>query len=217
MAHYACDCWDAELLTSFGWIECVGCADRSAYDLTVHSKFTGTDLKVKESLHGGSVKKDIWEATLDKKLVGPRFKNDAKIVQESVGALDQSKLQMLAEELDNRGVVIVETLTPLADGATSVALSQDLLTIKKETRLQTTREYTPSVIEPSFGIGRILYCILEHVYWNRPQDAARAVSLVFFSLCPPPVTNLILRSIFISVTRLYVSISSFRVKSNQVS
>ena len=30
MAHYATDCWDAELLTSYGWIECVGCADRSA-------------------------------------------------------------------------------------------------------------------------------------------------------------------------------------------
>src|SRR4051812_37130463 len=37
MAHYACDCWDCELETSFGWIECVGCADRSAYDLTQHS------------------------------------------------------------------------------------------------------------------------------------------------------------------------------------
>lgn len=23
MAHYACDCWDAELLTSYGWIEFV--------------------------------------------------------------------------------------------------------------------------------------------------------------------------------------------------
>ena len=29
MAHYACDCWDAEILTSYGWVECVGCADRS--------------------------------------------------------------------------------------------------------------------------------------------------------------------------------------------
>ena len=37
MAHYAADCWDAELFTSYGWMECVGCADRSAYDLTVHS------------------------------------------------------------------------------------------------------------------------------------------------------------------------------------
>jgi len=38
MAHYACDCWDAELLTSYGWVECVGCADRSAFDLSNHSK-----------------------------------------------------------------------------------------------------------------------------------------------------------------------------------
>lgn len=155
----------------------MGCADRSAYDLTVHSKFTGTDLKVKESLHGGSIKKEIWEATMDKKLVGPRFKKDAKIVQESVGALDQSKLETLAKELNDQGVVTVETSTPLADGATSVVLSQDLLTIKKEKRVQTTRDYTPNVIEPSFGIGRILYSLLEQVYWNRPQNAARAVSL----------------------------------------
>jgi glycyl-tRNA synthetase len=24
MAHYAQDCWDTEILTSYGWIECVG-------------------------------------------------------------------------------------------------------------------------------------------------------------------------------------------------
>ena len=41
MAHYATDCWDAELHTSYGWSEVVGCADRSAYDLTVHMKKTG--------------------------------------------------------------------------------------------------------------------------------------------------------------------------------
>ncbi len=38
MAHYATDCWDTELHTSYGWIECVGCADRSCYDLEQHSK-----------------------------------------------------------------------------------------------------------------------------------------------------------------------------------
>ena len=45
MAHYACDCWDAECLTSYGWIECVGCADRSAYDLTQHTKASSELLK----------------------------------------------------------------------------------------------------------------------------------------------------------------------------
>lgn len=37
MAHYAADCWDAEIECSYGWIECVGIADRSAYDLLAHT------------------------------------------------------------------------------------------------------------------------------------------------------------------------------------
>ena len=45
MAHYASDCWDAEILTSYGWIEAVGCADRSAFDLKNHAKATGKQLR----------------------------------------------------------------------------------------------------------------------------------------------------------------------------
>jgi glycyl-tRNA synthetase len=41
MAHYAADCWDMEIHMSYGWIECVGHADRSCYDLVQHSKRTG--------------------------------------------------------------------------------------------------------------------------------------------------------------------------------
>ena len=37
MAHYAADGRAAQLSRSSGWIECVGCAGRSAYDLTVHA------------------------------------------------------------------------------------------------------------------------------------------------------------------------------------
>ncbi|KAI3333772.1 glycyl-tRNA synthetase 1 [Ustulina deusta] len=170
MAHYACDCWDAELLTRYGWIESVGCADRSAYDLTAHSKFTGTPLVVKEALRTGPVKVECWQASLDKKLVGPRFKRDAKAVQASVEALDQLLLERLAAELNATGSVIVETATPLADGSSS-----------------TVREYTPNVIEPSFGIGRILYCLLEQVYWHRPQDVARAVLSLPLAVAPTKV------------------------------
>ena len=31
MAHYAADCWDAEIKLCYGWVECVGHADRSCY------------------------------------------------------------------------------------------------------------------------------------------------------------------------------------------
>ena len=37
MAHYASDCWDAEAECSYGWIECAGLSDRSAFDLKVHT------------------------------------------------------------------------------------------------------------------------------------------------------------------------------------
>eukprot|EP00887_Chlorella_sp_A99_P002628 scaffold6.g2628.t1 len=35
MAHYAEDCWDCEVESSYGWVECAGLADRSAYDLNL--------------------------------------------------------------------------------------------------------------------------------------------------------------------------------------
>ena len=38
LAHYANECWDMECLTSYGWIECVGIADRCDYDLRQHSE-----------------------------------------------------------------------------------------------------------------------------------------------------------------------------------
>lgn len=174
MAHYACDCWDAELLTSYGRVECVGCADRSAYDLTVHSRYTGTSLAVKEALPE-PVKVEEWQASLDKKLTGLRFRKDAKAIQSAVEALDQTTLERLATQLAQNGAVAIET-PALVDGTTSVELPKELLSISKTTRFQNTREYTPNVVEPSFGIGRILYSLLEQVYWHRPDDAARAVS-----------------------------------------
>lgn len=44
MAHYANDCWDAEVETSYGWIEIAGHSDRSAFDLERHAKKTKVDL-----------------------------------------------------------------------------------------------------------------------------------------------------------------------------
>jgi glycyl-tRNA synthetase len=44
MAHYANDCWDAEIETSYGWIEVAGHSDRSAFDLTKHQEKTKIEL-----------------------------------------------------------------------------------------------------------------------------------------------------------------------------
>jgi glycyl-tRNA synthetase (class II) len=46
------------------------------------------------------------------------------------------------------------------------------------------REFTPNVIEPSFGLGRILYVLLEHNFWAREQDVERGVGVLRFQLSP---------------------------------
>merc|ERR1719225_1994874 len=50
MAHYANDCWDAEVETSYGWIEIAGHADRSAFDLTKHMEKTRVELMASRRL-----------------------------------------------------------------------------------------------------------------------------------------------------------------------
>lgn len=48
MAHYANDCWDGEVETSYGWVECVGLADRAAFDLNAHAKMSKSEMTAHE-------------------------------------------------------------------------------------------------------------------------------------------------------------------------
>ncbi len=59
MAHYAKECWDAEIEMSYGWIECVGIADRSAFDLDRHTKGSKTNLVAARRLKESTVVKFI--------------------------------------------------------------------------------------------------------------------------------------------------------------
>lgn len=171
MAHYAADCWDAELYTSYGWIECVGCADRSAYDLTVHRNKTGAALCVRE-IRSEPLQIEEYQVEIDKKRFGPRFKKDAKAVEQAVEALSQDMREKMSLDLEQQGKISVD-VPEVGDG--KIELERDLVKIEKRKRIEHIREYTPNVIEPSFGIGRILYSLVEHVYWSRPGDEARGV------------------------------------------
>ncbi|EPB90614.1 glycyl-tRNA synthetase [Mucor circinelloides 1006PhL] len=168
MAHYACDCWDAEIHTSYGWIECVGCADRSAYDLSVHSKRTGEKLVVREQLAEPRTV-ELWQVEINKKTFGPKYKKDAKAVEEALMALSEDQYAQLAKDLEANGVGSVQV------NGQSVEVGKENVTVKRGTVTEHVREYTPNVIEPSFGIGRILYSLLEHSWWVREDDEARNV------------------------------------------
>lgn len=170
MAHYASDCWDCELQSSYGWVECVGCADRSAYDLSVHSARTNQKLVVREALEEPIVVNE-FEVDIDKKKFGPRYRRDAGKVEQWLLNRTQCEREDLAAELAKNGKIVAK----IPDVAEPVEIESSLVNIEKRERKEHVREYVPNVIEPSFGIGRILYSLLEHSFWNRPEDADRSV------------------------------------------
>lgn len=178
MAHYASDCWDAEIHTSYGWIECVGCADRSAYDLTVHSTKTGTKLLVRENLDK-PVTQDVTEAVINKKAFGPHFKKEARFVEEGIKNLSLQCLQDAERDLKEK-----QSYDVTGSNGQVYAVTPNLVTVETKAVTTSTREFTPNVIEPSFGIGRILYSLLEHAYWAREEDVARAVLSLPPSVAP---------------------------------
>lgn len=111
MAHYATDCWDAEIENSVGgWTECVGCADRAAYDLTVHSKKTGHGLIVRQQLTEPIVyEKEV--VTFNKKNFGKTFGRDGNALQELINNLDEPTLLRIKGELAQGYVLPFKSLS----------------------------------------------------------------------------------------------------------
>ncbi|TFK50428.1 glycyl-tRNA synthetase [Heliocybe sulcata] len=170
MAHYATDCWDAEIQNSYGWTECVGCADRAAYDLSVHSAKTGHPLVVRQALKEPIVvEKEVPE--FNKKNLGKKFLKDAAVVQQIIGDMDETQLLAVKAQLSQGSATIASSESEQR----TFELTPDLLTIERKTLKQSVREFVPNVIEPSFGLGRILYALLEHSFWCREQDVERGV------------------------------------------
>lgn len=48
-----------------------------------------------------------------------------------------------------------------------------MVTFERKEKTQLEEKYSPHVIEPSFGLGRIIYCSFEHCFKVRPQDEQR--------------------------------------------
>ena len=170
MAHYAADCWDAEIEMSFGWVECVGIADRSAYDLTCHSKATNVALTASAPLET-PIKVEKYE--LSKKslaAIGKEFKKDAKAVTTHLTSLDEAALKALEASAKADGAAKVTI-----DGK-DFSIDAALLVCESKVETQHVETFTPNVVEPSFGIDRILTAIYEHSFYVRGDDKEAAAA-----------------------------------------
>uniref|UniRef100_A0AAQ5XQG3 Glycine--tRNA ligase n=1 Tax=Amphiprion ocellaris TaxID=80972 RepID=A0AAQ5XQG3_AMPOC len=176
MAHYACDCWDAETKTSYGWIEIVGCADRSCYDLKCHARATKVPL-VCFSLTSPHKTVNVVQFEPNKGAIGKAYKKDAKIAMEYLSVCDECFITEQEQLLNETGEFTIET-----EGKT-FKLTKDMVSVKRFQKTLHVEEVVPNVIEPSFGIGRIMYSIFEHTFHVREGDEQRTPNcrLMFFS------------------------------------
>jgi glycyl-tRNA synthetase len=166
MAHYAQDCWDAEVETSYGWIEVAGHADRSAYDLTKHSERTKVELVAARPFKEPKTVKYVWMA-IDKPKMGKALKKDSKLVTDYLDNVTEEDKERMMKEMSENGKIIVKV------DDKEVEVSGEFIQFEEKEKIVDEEKYIPSVIEPSFGIGRILYCIMEHCFKMREHDAQR--------------------------------------------
>ncbi|XP_035207328.1 glycine--tRNA ligase-like [Stegodyphus dumicola] len=166
MAHYATDCWDAEIKTSYGWIECVGCADRSCYDLTQHTKATGVKLNAEATLKEPKTVQ-VTELQPQMAVIGKAFKKDSKDIAKVLKELNEDEISNVEKELESQNGYKLNV-----DGK-EFNITKDMVIISRGQKTVHVEEVIPAVIEPSFGIGRIMYAIWEHNFRTRPGDEMR--------------------------------------------
>jgi len=159
-AHYAADCWDAEVFSQrFGWVETVGIADRTNYDLNAHAKQSGTPMTV--FIQYDAPKKIKRRRIIpNMSVLGKQYRQKAKAV-----------------------FAALEHATPTAEGADvevdgeKIHIPADLFEVRDEIIDVRGEEIVPHVIEPSYGIDRMCYAVLEQAYDEDTVDGEKRTVL----------------------------------------
>ena len=167
-AHYASDCWDAEIYSSrFGWVETVGIADRTDYDLTAHAQHSGTPMTV------------FIQYEEPKKIQRRRIIPNMSVL----GKQYRTKAKAVFDALSNA--------TPDVDGADievngeKIHIPINLFEVRDEVIEVRGEDIVPHVIEPSYGIDRMCYAVLEQAYDEDIADGETRTVLRFSPTIAP--------------------------------
>ena len=171
LAHYASDCWDAETEVDGDWIEATGFATRADYDLEKHADHSGEEFTVfKQYDEPVTVERPTVDP--DMSVLGPEFGSAAGDVADA--------LEDLAER--NPEAFEGEDVTVEVDGeAHTVPVGATGYAVEEVT--EAGEHVRPHVIEPSFGVGRLVYTVLAHCYEEDVVDDEERTYLVL----PPEV------------------------------
>ena len=152
LSHYASDCWDAESQVDGDWIEITGFAYRGCYDLKKHDEYSEEDYTVFKE-YDEPIEKKVTEADPDMGFLGPEYGNKAAQIAEKI----QEKAKKSPEEFQG------ETVEAKLENK-SFEIPTEKCNFERKTVTKTGEHIIPHVVEPSFGIDRMVYTVLAHAY-----------------------------------------------------
>jgi len=168
-AHYASDCWDAEAELDEDWIELAGFAYRGDYDLSKHAAHSDEDFTIFKQYDEPVT---VERATVDPDMsyLGPEFGGQAQAVADALADLAEADRSAF-----DGGDVTVDV-----DGEEyTVPVEKTDFSVDEVT--ESGEHITPHVVEPSFGVDRLLYTILDHAY---AEDEVGGEERTYLSLDP---------------------------------
>merc|ERR1712083_1024118 len=97
------------------------------------------------------------------------FKKQGRAVKEWLEGLPMEQLQSIVDEVAQSKQATRKVNLPDGSEEECTFLAEHVVCERKKEK-QSTTTFMPGVVEPSFGIDRILFSVLEHSYYARPKD-----------------------------------------------
>ncbi|MEM0120973.1 MAG: glycine--tRNA ligase [Thermoprotei archaeon] len=153
LPHYSKQTWDLMVkVDKWGWVEIAGYSYRGDFDLSAHSKLSGVDLSVFKPLEKPVVKKRLrfkWDVNRLKSI----YAEKTGLIISKLKGLNESEVQESIE----KGFLDVD----------GVKVNVSDLEIEEIVEQEKGIKYFPNVVEPSFGLDRIFYAVIDNSYTER--------------------------------------------------
>ena len=150
-AHYSTQGYDQEIfLDRWGWTEVSGHNCRTDYDLQQHMRHSGVDMHVFKEYEKPVITKKLVVEPIQAE-IGPTFRKDSSKVVE---ALLKASARDVEKSLKEKGYYM----------AGSFRIQSRHVNIVQRKTEEKGRRYIPHVVEPSFGVDRLVYIALEFAY-----------------------------------------------------
>jgi glycyl-tRNA synthetase len=157
-AHYSSQTFDQEVwLERWGWTEVSGHAYRTDYDLRNHMAHSSVDLRVHKMLAQPRKERSI---EIKPRIEVLRAELGEESAQRVALLVRRSEPTIIERELREKGFYEIT-------GQPSVRIEPRHVDISYRDVEVKGRYFVPHVVEPSFGVDRIVYALLEYAYEER--------------------------------------------------